>query len=197
MDAQREEGRWDSPRRVTELEQRRDVQPGGGDDVALAAAGDTRAFERLYRQHVARVHSLARRMIGLELADEVTQDVFVRVWEKLGTFRGEAAFSTWLHRVAINVILGRRKKLGKRRERFVDGEKVLWRLETRPKVREAAIDLEGALQKLPDGAQQIFLLHDVEGYKHDEIADMLGITSGTSKSQLHRARMLLRDYMKG
>lgn len=182
---------------MTKLRQKRDARPADADDAALAAAGDTRAFERLYRSHVARVHSLARRMIGDELADEVTQDVFVRVWQKLGTFRGEAAFSTWLHRVAINVILGRRKKLGKRRERFVDGEKVFWRMETRSKPREATIDLEGALQKLPDGAQQIFVLHDVEGYKHDEIAEMLGITSGTSKSQLHRARMLLRDHMVG
>jgi RNA polymerase sigma-70 factor (ECF subfamily) len=97
--------------------------------------------------------------------------------------------------VAINVILGRRKKLGKRRERFVEGEKVFWKMETRPKVREAAMDLEVALGTLPDGAQQIFVLHDVEGYKHDEIAEMLGISSGTSKSQLHRARMLLREQM--
>lgn len=181
---------------MTKLAQRRGANPADTDDAVLAAAGDARAFERLYREHVARVHSLARRMIGNELADEVTQDVFVRVWEKLGTFRGEAAFSTWLHRVAINVILGRRKKLGKRRERFVDGEKVFWRMETRPKVREAGIDFEEALQRLPDGAQQIFVLHDVEGYKHEEIAELLGISSGTSKSQLHRARMLLRERME-
>ena len=180
---------------MTKLERRRDAEPADADDAALAAAGDTHAFERLYRRHVSRVHGLARRMISIELADEVTQDVFVRVWEKLGTFRGEAAFGTWLHRVAINVILGRRKKLGKRRERFVEGEKVFWKLETRPKVREAAMDLEVALGTLPDGAQQIFVLHDVEGYKHDEIAGMLGISSGTSKSQLHRARMLLREQM--
>jgi RNA polymerase sigma-70 factor (ECF subfamily) len=161
----------------------------------LAAAGDTQAFERLYHRHVSRIHSLARRMIGSEEADEVTQDVFVRAWQKLGSFRGEAAFGTWLHRVAINVILGRRKQLGIRRERFVDGEKVIGQLSSNPKSAEIAVDFESAMEFLPDGAQQVFVLHDVEGFKHDEIAEMLGITSGTSKSQLHRARMILRDYL--
>ncbi|KPK63068.1 MAG: hypothetical protein AMS21_06910 [Gemmatimonas sp. SG8_38_2] len=165
------------------------------DDAVLAAAGDTKAFERLYHRHVARVHSLARRMIGAELADEITQDVFVRVWEKLGSFRGEAAFGTWLHRVAINVILGRRKQMGIRRERFVDGDKAVGQLSSNPRGSETAIDFESAMELLPDGAQQVFVLHDVEGYKHSEIAEMMGITSGTSKSQLHRARMILRDYL--
>ncbi|UCC48312.1 MAG: RNA polymerase sigma factor [Gemmatimonadota bacterium] len=164
-------------------------------DARLAAAGDAQAFERLYRRHVARVHSLARRMIGTEDADEVTQDVFVRAWEKLGSFRGEAAFGTWLHRLAINVILGRRKQLGIRRERFVDGEKAIGHLSANPKGAEAAIDFEAAMQLLPDGAQQVFVLHDVEGYKHEEIAEMMGISAGTSKSQLHRARLILRDYL--
>ena len=161
----------------------------------LSVAGDARAFERLYRRHVARIHSLARRMIGPELADEVTQDVFVRTWEKLGSFRGEAAFGTWLHRLAINVILGRRRELGIRRERYLDGENVLDKLSQKPIGSETAIDFETAMQKLPDGAQQVFVLHDVEGYKHDEIGAMLGISAGTSKSQLHRARMILRQHL--
>jgi RNA polymerase sigma-70 factor (ECF subfamily) len=165
------------------------------DDAVLAAAGDTRAFERLYHRHVARIHSLARRMLGGDLADEATQDVFVRVWEKLGSFRGEAAFGTWLHRVAINVILGRRKQLGIRRERFVDGEKMIGKLLSNPKGAETAIDFEAAMSLLPDGAQEVFVLHDVEGYKHGEIAELLGISAGTSKSQLHRARMILREYL--
>lgn len=181
---------------VTKLKRERDARAQDADDVALAAAGDGRAYERLYRRHVPRVFSLARRMIGPELAEEVTQDVFVRVWEKLESFRGEAAFSTWLHRVAINVILGRRKKLGIRRERFVDGEKVFVSLSTNPKGMEMAVDFEAAVQFLPDGARQVFVLHDVEGYKHEEIAELLGISSGTSKSQLHRARMILRDHME-
>ncbi len=165
------------------------------DDAVLAAAGDAKAFERLYHRHVARVHSLARRMIGTDLADEITQDVFVRIWEKLGSFRGEAAFGTWLHRVAINVILGRRKQLGIRRERFADGDKAIDKLSSNPKGVETAIDFEAAMEHLPDGAQQVFVLHDVEGFKHGEIAEIMGITSGTSKSQLHRARMILRDYL--
>ncbi len=134
-------------------------------------------------------------MIGPDLADEVTQDVFVRAWEKLGSFRGEAAFGTWLHRLGINVILGRRKKLGISRERFVDGEKVLGSLSERQMGPETAIDFEAAMGMLPDGAQEVFVLHDVEGYKHDEIAKMLGISAGTSKSQLHRARMILREHL--
>lgn len=165
------------------------------DDAALAAAGDARAFERLYRRHIDRVHSLARRLIGTDEADEVTQDVFVRVWEKLGTFRGEAAFGTWLHRVAINVILGRRKKLGIRRDRYVEGDEVLGRLGSNPKEAETAVDFESAIERLPEGAQQVFVLHDMEGYKHDEIAEMMGISAGTSKSQLHRARMILRRHL--
>jgi RNA polymerase sigma-70 factor (ECF subfamily) len=183
------------PWRVSKLAQDRDLRPVDADDAVLAAAGDTRAFERLYHRHAARIHSLARRMIGQDLADEVTQDVFVRVWQKLGSFRGEAAFGTWLHRVAINVILGRRKQLGIRRERYVDGEKVIERLSSNPKGSETAMDFEAAVETLPDGAQQVFVLHDVEGYKHEEIAEMIGISSGTSKSQLHRARMILRDYL--
>ncbi len=180
---------------MAKLSQDRDVRPVDTDDAVLAAAGDARAFERLYHRHVARIHSLARRMIGVELADEVTQDVFVRAWEKLGSFRGEAAFGTWLHRVAINVILGRRKQLGIRRDRFVDGEKAIGKMSSNPKGAETAIDFEAAMGSLPSGAQQVFVLHDVEGYKHGEIAEMLGITAGTSKSQLHRARMILRGHM--
>ena len=172
---------------MARLSQDRDVRPVDTDDAVLAAAGDANAFERLYHRHVARIHSLARRMIGAELADEVTQDVFVRAWEKLGSFRGEAAFGTWLHRVAINVILGRRKQLGIRRDRFVDGEKAIGGMSSNPKGAETAIDFEAAMVNLPSGAQQVFVLHDVEGYKHGEIAEMLGITAGTSKSPMPTA----------
>jgi RNA polymerase sigma-70 factor (ECF subfamily) len=188
-------GRRDGPWRVETLKQDRDLRPVDADDAVLAAAGDTGAFERLYHRHVPRIHSLARRMVGSELADEATQDVFVRAWVKLASYRGEAAFGTWLHRVAINVILGRRKQLGIRRERFVNGEGVVGRLASSPKSAETAIDFEAAIGELPDGARQVFVLHDVEGYKHGEIAVMLGISAGTSKSQLHRARMILREHI--
>lgn len=164
-------------------------------DAELAASGDAHAYERLYRSHVARIHSLARRMINLDAADEVTQDVFVRAWEKLGTFRGESAFGTWLHRLAINVILGRRANLGIQRDRFDESEDAFDVLASKPKTPELEMDFETALTRLPRGARQIFVLHDVEGFKHEEIAEQLGISSGTSKAQLHRARMMLRRHL--
>jgi len=167
------------------------------DDVVLAASGDSAAFERVYRAHVPRVHGLARRMAGADVADEVTQDVFVRVWQKLGTFRGESAFGTWLHRLAVNVIVERFRSLGARRDRFLsDSEPVLEVMPAPVRARpDLAMDLEAAIADLPDGARTIFVLHDVEGYRHEEIAGMLGISAGTSKSQLHRARQSLRSLL--
>jgi RNA polymerase sigma-70 factor, ECF subfamily len=168
------------------------------DDVALAAQGDTGAFERVYEAHLGRVHNLARRMAGPESADELTQDVFVRLWQKLGTFRGESSFTTWLHRLAVNVIIERFRTLGTARERFIaDGEALLDGLpaSTMPGRYDAAMDLETAMKRLPPGARAVFVLHDVEGYRHEEIGQMLGVSTGTSKSQLHRARMTLRGQL--
>ncbi len=178
---------------------RRDVGTPSPDadavDATLAASGDGQAFERLYHAHVARIHGLARRMLGADDADEATQDVFVRAWEKLGTFRGESAFGTWLHRVAINLILGKRQRLGVQRERFMDSDEPLARTPTRGGDETLNIDFEAAIEHLPSGARRVFVLHDVEGYKHHEIAEMLNVTSGTSKAQLHRARMTLRKHL--
>jgi RNA polymerase sigma-70 factor (ECF subfamily) len=170
--------------------------PDDAADVALAQSGDGHAFERLYRGHVARVHTLARRMTGPDHADELTQDVFVRAWEKLGTFRGEAAFGTWLHRLAVNLILSRRTRIGKDRQRFEGGDQALDLRSTAPPTTELAIDFETAIARLPNGARTVFVLHDVEGFRHDEIAQDLGIAVGTSKAQLHRARMLLRGHLE-
>ncbi|MBA2457951.1 MAG: RNA polymerase sigma factor [Gemmatimonadales bacterium] len=164
-------------------------------DATLAASGDAHAFERLYRGHLARIHSLIRRMLNDEDADEVAQDVFVRAWQKLGTFRGESAFGTWLHRLAINVILGRRETLGTRRKRYVDGDVALELVPGRRTAPETAMDMEAAIGLLPDGARQVFVLHDIEGYRHEEIGRMLGLAAGTSKSQLHRARLALRRHL--
>jgi len=164
-------------------------------DATLAASGDAHAFERLYRGHLARIHSLIRRMLNDEDADEVAQDVFVRAWQKLGTFRGESAFGTWLHRLAINVILGRRETLGTRRKRYVDGDVALELVPGRRSAPETAMDMEAAIGLLPDGARQVFVLHDIEGYRHEEIGRMLGLAAGTSKSQLHRARLALRRHL--
>jgi len=164
-------------------------------DTALAASGDASAFERLYRTHVARVHSLVRRMLDADEADDLTQDIFVRAWEKLSTFRGESALGTWLHRLAVNVVLARRKKVGIERGRFGAGADTLDEVSGRRETPEMSMDFEDALARLPDGARQVFVLHDVEGYRHEEIARMLGVVPGTSKSQLHHARMALRRYL--
>jgi len=164
-------------------------------DAALAASGDGRAFERLYHGHVNRIHGLVRRMVDSDQADDITQDIFVRAWEKLSTFRGEAAFGTWLHRLAVNVILGRRQTISTERGRFLDAADALDGVPARSGHVEMGMDFEEALAQLPEGSRQVFLLHDVSGYKHEEIAKLLGIVPGTSKSQLHHARMALRKYL--
>ena len=177
----------------------RDLARGDGEraDVALATAGDERAFERLYRGHVTRIHSLVRRMVGGEQdADELVQDVFVRAWQRLSTFRGEAAFGTWLHRLAVNLVLNAQKSAARGRKLFDDDAAIEF-ASGRRETPEAAMDLEQALKLLPKGARQIFVLHDVEGFLHEEIADMLGVATGTSKAQLHRARMLMRKHLQG
>ena len=165
------------------------------EDVALAAAGDSLAFERLYKAHLPRIHGLIRRMAGPKDADELAQDVFVRVWQKLGTFRGDSAFSTWLHRLAVNVVIERFRSAATRRLKLVDDGVVMESLPSRTERPDRRLQLDAALEHLPDGARQIFVLHDVEGYKHEEIATLLAISSGTSKAQLHRARMLLRKRL--
>ncbi|MEW6320592.1 MAG: RNA polymerase sigma factor [Acidobacteriota bacterium] len=170
------------------------------DDVVRAARGDAAAFERVYRAHMPRVFNLARRMAGPEAAEELTQDIFVRAWQKLATFRGESAFGTWLHRLAVNVIVERFRTLGTARARLLDdGEAVLDRAaDTRPaRSVDVGLDLEAAIARLPEGARTVFVLHDVEGYRHEEIGSLLGVSTGTSKSQLHRARMTLRGYLGG
>ena len=166
------------------------------DDVALAAAGDVSAFERVYHAHLPRVHSLVRRMSGGRDTDELTQDVFVRVWQKLGSFRGDSAFSTWLHRLAVNVVIERFRSDTIRRQRVRGGDDVLESLPALSRSRDLSMDFETALDTLPDGAREIFVLHDVEGYKHHEIASLLEISAGTSKAQLHRARMMLRRHLR-
>lgn len=167
-------------------------------DVALAAAGDRRAFERLYRLHVSRVFSLCVRMLNDRIrAEELTQDVFVRAWEKLHLFRGEAAFGTWLYRMTVNVVLNARKTEGRLRSRFQDDDEGdgMDALPARPLAPGDRMDLDAAIAKLPRGARRVFILYDVEGYKHEEIAEMLGVTTGATKAQLHRARLLLREAL--
>ena len=175
------------------------VPMGDSTDVDLAAAGDRQAFERLYRSHANRVYSLCTRMSGSRTkGEELTQDVFVRTWEKLPQFRGESAFSTWLHRLAVNVVLNARKTEGKAASRTDEGDvgDDRWEEAARAPMHIERMDLAQAIAKLPAGARKVFVLHDVEGYKHEEIAEMMGITSGGSKAQLHRARLLLREALE-
>ena len=169
------------------------------DDVARAVAGDAAAFERLYTFHVPRILALARRMAGADSADELTQDIFVRAWQKLGSFRGESSLATWLHRLGVNVIVERFRTLGTARDRFLaDGDEALTRMASPTEAArgwDAGMDLHVAVNRLPPGARTVFVLHDVEGYRHEEIGTLLGVSVGTSKSQLHRARMTLRGIL--
>lgn len=170
---------------------------GDGDDVALAQAGDELAFERLYRRHSPRIFNLAWRMLGEDHAADATQQAFIRAWYKLGTFRGESRFGTWLHRLAVNVFLGERGALGTARTRFHHDDEPLSLVpsgagESSP---EFAMDFDVAVSRLPNGYRKVFLLHDVEGYTHEEIGAALGIATGSSKAALHRARNALRKYL--
>src|SRR5258706_1086452 len=165
-------------------------------DVALAGGGDRQAFERLYRIHANRVFSICARMSGSRTkGEELTQDVFVRTWEKLPQFRGESAFSTWLHRLAVNVVLNARKTEGKQASRTEqnDEDEERWDQVARAPMHIERMDLADAISKLPAGARKAFVLHAVEGVKHQEIAEMIGINSGGRKAQLDRSRLPLRE----
>ena len=166
-------------------------------DARRAAMGDEAAFERLYRRHVARIHTMVRRMAGSGPADDLTQDIFVRAWDKLATFRGESAFGTWLYRLAVNVVLSRRRSDKHERTWILDDELALADA-TQPATHPATrMNLDAAIARLPDGARKVFVLHDVEGWTHEEIAAQMGLVPGTSKSQLSRARAALRRMLDG
>lgn len=165
--------------------------------VALAARGDVGAFERLYARSAGRVYAVCVRMTGdPQRAREFTHDAFVRAWERLSTFRGEATFDTWMHRLAVNVVLTATRSDRRREARMVatsdepttEADPVFGRpaddVETR-------LDLERAIAALPPRAREVFVLHDVEGYRHDEIADRLELQSSSVRAQLHRARQLM------
>ncbi len=165
------------------------------DAVRRAREGDEAAFEALYREHVGRVYAVCLRLAGDPVrAQELVQDVFVRCWENLDGFRGESAFGTWLHRLAVNEVLmtfraERRRAAGPLDE---DGPDEPAANEPPPGLR---MDLEAAVGALPPGARQVLVLHDIEGYEHAEIGRMMGIAEGTSKAHLFRARRLLRERL--
>ena len=180
-------------------------KPQGPSDFELAqksAAGDTKAFEELYHRHFRRVFALCLRMMGNPTeAEDMTQDVFVQLFNKIGMFRGESAFTTWLHRMTVNQVLMHFRKKSTRSELLTDeGETPIQIVQgtanpnSMPVVDR--ISLERALKQLPVGYRTVFVLHDIEGYEHYEIAKMLGIAEGTSKSQLHKARLKLRQLIR-
>lgn len=163
-----------------------------------AADGDMEAYERLYRANVGRVFALCLRMAREQReAEELVQDVFVKVWEKLSSFRGDSAFSTWLHRVAVNVVIERMRSNGRWRDRHDDAADPSDVADARfAALAGADVDLERAIAALPERARMVFVLHDVEGHKHREIASMTGLAVGTCKAHLHRARQLLRTRLE-
>lgn len=166
------------------------------DLVRRAQRGDVRAFEELYRANAGRVYGLCLRMSGdASQAEELAQEAFIRAWSKLRTFRGESAFSTWLHRLTVNTVLGQlRSRLRREGHQAAVGELDLSE-GVRSESPDAAVDLERAIAGLPSGARTVFVLHDVEGYRHNEISKLTGMAVGTSKAQLHRARKLLRKAL--
>jgi RNA polymerase sigma-70 factor (ECF subfamily) len=175
--------------------------------IRLAQQGDAGAFERIYRLHSRRVYALCLRMVGNTAeAEDLTQDAFLQLFRKIGTFRGESAFSTWLHRLAVNVVLMKLRKktlLATSLEESIDPED-----ESNGPRREIGapdllltgsidrVHLERAIEQLPPGYRQVFVLHDVQGFEHNEIAKLMECSIGNSKSQLHKARMRLRDLLQ-
>jgi len=180
--------------------ERRDIiaaVPIATDETGLlraANAGDRRAFETLYRRHVGRVYALCLRLTAdPNTAEELTQDAFVRAWQRLAIFRGESRFATWLHRLTVNVVCDHQRRARPWR-RF-------WSAITTDEAQavsfgpEARLDLDAAIRKLPTRARMVFVLHDVEGWQHEEIAASTGTAVGTSKAHLHRARQLLKEWL--
>lgn len=170
-------------------------------DVQLAAAGDTDAFERIYRRHHPRVYALCLRMLrNSSQAEDLAQEVFIQLYRKLHTFRGEALIGTWLHKLTVNQVLMHFRKPIVKSERTADDETTPVQIAkgTANPNRMAVIDriaLNEAIAKLAPGYRMVLLLHDVEGYEHEQIGKMLGCAVGTSKSQLHKARTRLRELL--
>ncbi|WP_243050056.1 sigma-70 family RNA polymerase sigma factor [Dyella sp. RRB7] len=166
------------------------------DDVRAAAAGDRQAFQRLYRLHVDRIYGAVYRLAGYDhaRAEDLTQDAFVRAWQKLAGFRHESAFSTWLYRLAVNVALMDIRSRGADPVTMMDEDTIPDHGET-PFCAAEREELERAIGKLPPRARAVLVLHDIEGWRHEEIGAELGMAVGSSKAQLHRARGLLRKVL--
>ncbi len=172
-----------------------------GDESAVAARardGDMAAFEQLYRRYVGRVHAVCLRLAGNRtLAEECTQDAFVRAWESLSRFRGDSSFGTWVHRIAVNTVL-ERHRTQMRQAAWIShkDDEILESVPAPDSGPEHAMDLDQCIAELPAAARMVFVLFDVEGHSHEEIAEMTGLAVGTSKAHLHRARRMLRARLE-
>jgi RNA polymerase sigma-70 factor, ECF subfamily len=192
---------------VTRTRRTENSEMNEAEAIRLAQQGDASAFERIYRLHSRRVYALCLRMVGNTAeAEDLTQDAFMQLFRKIGTFRGESAFSTWLHRLAVNVVLMKLRKktlLATSLEESTDPED-----EANGPRREIGapdllltgsidrVHLERAIEQLPPGYRQVFVLHDIQGFEHNEIAGLMDCSIGNSKSQLHKARMRLRELLQ-
>ncbi len=164
--------------------------------IARAQRSDAKAFESLYRLHVGKVYGLCLRMTGsVAEAEDCTQEAFIQAWSKLDRFRGDSAFSTWMHRIAVNAVLGRKRKTSREQDRVQLASEVSPAPVSMADTGELR-DLANAVDRLPEGARHVFVLHAVYGYSHDETGKMLDIAPGTSKAQLHRARRLLAQQLQ-
>jgi RNA polymerase sigma-70 factor (ECF subfamily) len=167
--------------------------------IRQASAGNSHAFRELYNTNVKRVYAVCLRAAqDVDIAEELTQEVFIKAWEKLSTFQFESKFSSWLHSIAINQFLMMKRSEKRFNERVNELTEVIIRDNPQAKIKQGydhRIDIEGALEKLPEQARMAFVLHDIEGYKHHEISKMMSIEIGTSKAHLHRARRMLREEL--
>jgi RNA polymerase sigma-70 factor (ECF subfamily) len=192
---------WQSRHYVPEV--KTDPKPVADKTLAAAAAkGDVVAFEELYKRHNRRVYSVCLRMThSVSEAEDLTQEAFIQVFRKIGSFRGDSAFTTWLHRLTVNQVLMHFRKRSVKLERTTeegDTPEQVARGTQNPNAMPVLdrIALDRAIDHLPPGYREVFLLHDVEGHDHEEIGKILGVATGTSKSQLHKARMKLRRLLK-
>jgi RNA polymerase sigma-70 factor (ECF subfamily) len=164
--------------------------------VRAAQSGDLTAFARIYREHVGRVYALCVRLSADRVfAEQLTQDTFVRAWERMATYRGESTFAAWLRRLAVNVVMGERRVASRRTRRVVTADDETLAASSRERSDDDDIDLERAIARLPEGARTVFVLHAIEGYRHDEIAELIGIAEGTSRAHLFRAREILKKEL--
>jgi RNA polymerase sigma-70 factor (ECF subfamily) len=164
--------------------------------VRAAQSGDLAAFGRIYREHVGHVYALCVRLTADRVfAEQLTQDTFVRAWEGIASYRGDSSFGAWLRRLTINVVMAERRGASRRSRRVIAVDDDTLAAAPRDRTDDSDIDLERAIARLPEGARTVFVLHAIEGYRHDEIAELTGMAEGTSRAHLYRAREILKKEL--